>query len=97
MPGGIDTDIMNSQRIVRRKLADEVRERLLAMIRTGELRPGDRLPSERDLMERFAVGRPAVREALQSLGSAGLIEINPKAASGVILPSPAQIGEGRLR
>ena len=65
-----------SQPIVRRKLADEVRERLLTLIRSGELSPGDRLPSERDLMERFGVGRPAVREALQSLGSAGLIEIH---------------------
>jgi DNA-binding FadR family transcriptional regulator len=46
------------------------------MIRSGEFQPGDRLPSERDLMVRFAVGRPAVREALQSLGTAGLIEIN---------------------
>ncbi|MFN0106675.1 MAG: transcriptional regulator NanR [Bryobacteraceae bacterium] len=65
-----------AQPIVRRKLADEVRDRLLALIRSGELNPGDRLPSERDLMERFAVGRPAIREALQSLGSAGLIEIH---------------------
>lgn len=65
-----------SQPIVRRKLSDEVRDRLLSLIRSGELNPGDRLPSERDLMERFGVGRPAVREALQSLGSAGLIEIN---------------------
>lgn len=67
---------MHPQPIVRRKLADEVRDRLLSMIRSGEFQPGDRLPSERDLMDRFAVGRPAVREALQSLGTAGLIEIN---------------------
>lgn len=67
---------MTRDPIVRRKLSDEVRERLLAMIRSGEFQPGDRLPSERDLMSRFEVGRPAVREALQSLGSAGLIEIS---------------------
>lgn len=62
---------MSTQPIIRRKLADEVRDRLLALIRGGELRPGDRLPSERDLMERFGVGRPAVREALQSLARRG--------------------------
>lgn len=77
---------MTPQPIVRRKLADEVRDRLLTLIRSGELRPGDRLPSERDLMDRFAVGRPAVREALQSLGSAGLIEISHGERARVAVP-----------
>ena len=66
--------------------ADEVRDRLMVMIRSGELRPGDRLPSERDLMDRFAVGRPAVRDALQSLGSAGLIEINHGERARIAVP-----------
>ena len=61
-------------RIVRRKLSDLVFERLHGMIGT-ELQPGDALPSERDLMERFGVGRPAIREALQSLQNKGLITI----------------------
>ncbi len=77
---------MSTQPIVRRKLADEVRDRLLTMIRSGELQPGDRLPSERDLMARFAVGRPAVREALQSLGSAGLIEISHGERARIAVP-----------
>lgn len=62
------------ERIVRRKLSDQVFERLRAMI-GSELQPGDTLPSERDLMERFGVGRPAIREALQSLQNKGLITI----------------------
>ena len=77
---------MSTQPIIRRKLADEVRDRLMAMIRSGELRPGDRLPSERDLMDRFAVGRPAVREAMQSLGSAGLIEISHGERARIAVP-----------
>jgi DNA-binding FadR family transcriptional regulator len=77
---------MSTQPIVRRKLADEIRDRLLVMIRSGEFRPGDRLPSERNLMDRFAVGRPAVREALQSLGSAGLIEINHGERARIAVP-----------
>lgn len=44
-----ESEFMSPQPIVLRKLADEVRDRLMAMIRRGELRPGDRLPSERDL------------------------------------------------
>lgn len=62
--------------IVRRKLSDEVFDRLERMITTGELRPGDEMPSERVLMERFGVGRPAIREAMQSLASMGLVNIS---------------------
>lgn len=65
----------SSDRIVRRKLSDQVLERLKDMMVSGELSPGDVLPSERDLMERFGVGRPAIREALQSLQIKGLITI----------------------
>lgn len=61
--------------IRRRKLSDEVRERLLAQINEGDLRPGDSLPSERELMTRYGVGRPAVREAMQQLASLGLIVV----------------------
>ena len=65
-----------SEPIVRRKLADEIFDRLKAMILSGECRPGESLPSERELMVRFAVGRPAIREALQALANLGLITIS---------------------
>jgi DNA-binding FadR family transcriptional regulator len=62
--------------IVRRKLADEIFDRLKAMIMSGECGPGQSLPSERELMARFGVGRPAIREALQALANLGLITIS---------------------
>lgn len=62
--------------IVRQKLSDQVFDRLWQMIASGDLSPGDLLPSERALMERFKVGRPAVREALQALANKGLISIS---------------------
>ncbi|KUP94604.1 transcriptional regulator NanR [Tritonibacter horizontis] len=62
-------------KIVRLKLSDQVFERLREMVASGELAPGDVVPSERVLMERFGVGRPAVREALQAMQSKGLITI----------------------
>lgn len=65
-----------SEKIVRRKLSDEVFERLRTMIASGEIGPGDPMPSERELMRRFGVGRPAVREALQSMHTIGLITIS---------------------
>ncbi|MBN7784462.1 transcriptional regulator NanR [Ponticoccus gilvus] len=64
------------EKITRRKLSDEVLDRLRKMIIAGELRPGDTMPSERALMARFGVGRPAVREALQTLHNSGLITIS---------------------
>ena len=82
---------MSLKPIVRRKLADDVRDRLMAMIVKGELRPGDRLPSERELMERFSVGRPAVREAMQSLHTAGLIEIHHGERARVAVPETRDV------
>jgi DNA-binding FadR family transcriptional regulator len=46
------------------------------MITSGELQPGDEMPSERELMERFGVGRPAIREAMQALAGMGLVVIS---------------------
>jgi GntR family transcriptional regulator, sialic acid-inducible nan operon repressor len=65
-----------SEKITRRKLSDEVLDRLQEMLRRGEYAPGDSMPSERELMERFGVGRPAIREALQTLANMGLISIS---------------------
>ncbi|RWN62497.1 MAG: transcriptional regulator NanR [Mesorhizobium sp.] len=65
-----------SEPIVRRKLSDEVFLRLKRLITSGELQPGDDMPSERELMERFAVGRPAIREAMQALSNMGLVAIS---------------------
>ncbi len=62
--------------IVRRKLSDEVFDKLKQMIVGGRLRPGDEMPSERELMARFGVGRPAIREAMQALSKIGLIAIS---------------------
>jgi GntR family transcriptional regulator, sialic acid-inducible nan operon repressor len=65
-----------SEPILRRKIADEVFARLKFLIENGELRAGDEMPSERELMERYGVGRPAIREAMQALASKGLVEIS---------------------
>ncbi|WP_018687408.1 transcriptional regulator NanR [Ahrensia kielensis] len=65
----------SESKIVRLKLSDQVFEKLREMLASGELAAGDMVPSERALMEHFGVGRPAVREALQSMQSKGLITI----------------------
>jgi GntR family transcriptional regulator, sialic acid-inducible nan operon repressor len=62
--------------ITRRKLSDEVFERLIGLLENGGLQPGDLVPSERELMTQFGVGRPAIREAMQTLERMGLIVIS---------------------
>jgi DNA-binding FadR family transcriptional regulator len=81
--------------IQRRKLYQEVLERLLTRIRAGEFRPGEQLPSERELMEAYRVGRPAIREAMQQLERSGLITISHGERARVVLPT-AETMVGRL-
>jgi GntR family transcriptional regulator, transcriptional repressor for pyruvate dehydrogenase complex len=49
-------------------------KQLRNMISEDQLKPGDKLPSERELSERLSVGRSSVREALRALELLGLIE-----------------------
>jgi DNA-binding FadR family transcriptional regulator len=84
--------------IARRKLYQEVQERLLQRITAGEIRPGEQLPSERELMEFYGVGRVAVREALQELARSGIVEISHGERARVVVPTARlliqQMGEG---
>jgi DNA-binding FadR family transcriptional regulator len=75
-------------------MSEAIVTQIRELIRTGRLRPGDRLPSERDLGERVGVSRVTVREALRVLEAGGLIEIRVGARGGAFVTSPssAKIG-----
>src|SRR5215203_5821581 len=60
---------------------------LKALISESGMKPGDRLPSERELVERFKVSRVLVREALRALEGMGKIEIRSNAGSFLIHPN----------
>jgi GntR family transcriptional regulator, transcriptional repressor for pyruvate dehydrogenase complex len=66
---------MALEKVARRSLPDEVYEQILRELVDGELGPGASLPSERRLAEVLGVSRPAVREALQRMAHAGLVEV----------------------
>lgn len=79
--------MIRTEPIKKRKLSDQVLDRLLALIESGEMKPDDEMPSERELMELFHVGRPAVREALQSLERMGLIMIRHGERAKILKPT----------
>ena len=56
------------------KIYEAVMEQIKVNVKTGELKKGDKLPSERELSEKLQVSRTSVREALKSLSILGLIE-----------------------
>ena len=60
-----------------RKRFEEIAEHLELLIISGRLKEGDRIPSERALMDMFGTGRPSVREAIFSLQKKGLLTANP--------------------
>jgi GntR family transcriptional regulator, sialic acid-inducible nan operon repressor len=77
--------------IDRRKLFEQVAAHIEEWILSGELKPGDRLPTERELQAQFGVGRPAVREALITLQRSGLIEIANGAPARVAMPTASVV------
>lgn len=79
------------RRVERKKLSDTVEEELEQMIRQGEIPEGDALPSERDLMAAFGVGRPSIRDALSALARKGLVKISSGERTRVTRPSPDAI------
>jgi len=75
------------QIVTKKKLSEKVEEELEQMIRRGELAEGEALPSERELMAAFGVGRPSIRDALSALARKGLVKIASGERTRVTKPS----------
>ena len=71
------------QIITTEKPVDKIIQQLKQLIVSGQLRPGDRLPAERNLSERFGVGRSYVREAILKLEFYGLLKTTPQSGTYV--------------
>lgn len=69
--------------VPRTRLFEGVVDQLRRLIREGRLVPGQRLPSERELSERFQVSRASLREAIRALEIEGLVVIRPGAGTFV--------------
>lgn len=71
-----------------RTAAESIAERIRSRIASGELQPGDMLPSERVLLETYDVARPTMRETLRILESDGLITVERGARGGARVVAP---------
>ena len=83
---------MPFQSIEPRRLYRQIAEQIRSLIRSGEYRPGARLPPERDLARQLGVSRPSVREALIALEVEGLVEV--RIGSGIYVQGPAVKANG---
>ena len=68
-----------------RRVFEEICEQVRREMGAGTLRPGDKLPAERELALQFGVSRTAVREALRSLEIAGIIGLQKGAKGGAFI------------
>jgi GntR family transcriptional repressor for pyruvate dehydrogenase complex len=94
----VSAKLTNIDPIKRESLATQIARRLVEYIISGEIEPGERMPSERQLAEAFGVGRSAMREALKSLSLIGLIDVRQgdgtylKRADAALLPQIIEWG-----
>lgn len=72
-----------------------IARRLQEMIRTGQLKKGEKIPSQRVLSERLKVSRPSLREALLTLETLGLVRTLPARGTFVIDPEAESEAEPR--
>ena len=72
-----------------RGLVNEIVESLSTSIREGGFRPGDKLPTEAEIMARFDVSRTVVRESLSRLQASGLVETRHGIGTFVLPPQDA--------
>ena len=74
-----------SQRVT---VSQTVTEHIVSLISKGEIRPGERLPSEHELMRQLNVGRSSVREAIRGLAMMGIVDSRARRGTIVISPVP---------
>lgn len=75
----------NGFRIVRKtRVSEEIIEQVRDLITSGRLKPGDRLPAERELAQTLSVGRSAVREAIRAMETVGILEARPGEGTFVV-------------
>ena len=76
---------MNLKPLKRHGISDDISHRILDLVKSGYFKPGEKLPTERELSEQLQVSRPSLREAMRSLAFMNVIEI--RQGSGMFVSS----------
>ncbi len=71
--------------VKRDKLPQQIIRNIRNMVLDGRLKPGDKLPSEQELIKTFSVSRQTIREVLRVLEAQGLLSIRPGAGGGTFV------------
>jgi len=88
--------MLRFQEVRRSSVTDTVSETIVDMVRSGQIKPGERLPSEHELMRQLNVGRSSLREAVRGLVMMGVLESRPRKGTVVVSPVPNRFGERLL-
>jgi GntR family transcriptional repressor for pyruvate dehydrogenase complex len=80
---------MQDERIHQKTVVSQVMEKIRELITSGNYRPGDRIPTEQELAERFGIGRSSIREAVKIFQHLGVLE--SRVPKGTFVCSRSQI------
>jgi len=75
----------------RQPISEQVARRILGLVKSGNLRPGDRLPTEAQMAVAFGISRPPLREALKALTIMGVLESRQGGRYSVTDLSPSRL------
>ncbi|MGI4814529.1 MAG: FadR/GntR family transcriptional regulator [Janthinobacterium lividum] len=94
----MDDSSLDIKPIQSQRAFEEIAAQIRKFVSLGRLKPGDRLPAERELSAQFNVSRNTLREALRSLEIAGVIELRKGVRGGAfVLPGDSQVVVGGFR
>ena len=95
LPGRVEKMSIRFDRIPdNRVLSERITSQISDAIINGELKPGDRLPPERELAEQFGVSRTVVRDAIKMLSGRGVLQVRREA--GIFVATAEETAMGRL-
>lgn len=77
--------VVHFEPIQTRRAFEEICQRIREQVAAGRLKPGDKLPAERELAQQLGVGRNALREALRSLEIAGIVRLQKGVKGGAFI------------
>lgn len=83
----------NTRSVAKTSISDEIVDQLMELIARGDLSPGQRLPSERELCLRFGTGRSSMREALRCLSIVGVLNARVGEGTSIAIDGTKFLGK----